>query len=454
MGKEDGVRPLKQLNLRTIFFSTLAASTVTWCAPALAQSGHTEEELQRRLDALADGIARYKNARSEDWLTPRRAAEIRALVSDVIEDASTRASLLQDDDDDDDDVDAEWDDGFFIELETADGEEYKLEIAGQIQIRHVYNSQDDFDATDTSRSGFESRRTKLDFEGDINDWMFGVTLNFADDTGAGVLNDARIGYRFNDAWEIQAGRFRSAMLREEDVSSKRQLLVERSLVSREFDQGRNDGIELKYRNDRIRLRGAVMDSSMFSDPDETWVFSARAEWLAFGEDWDIFSDFSSFPDDARGLMIGVGALYENTEIDDDIDDDEDVYRWTADASLELGGCNLFAAIIGSHPMEEDDLERMDQFGAVVQGGVFVTDQTELFGQYQWGDTDRDFEDLSIVTVGVNHFFEGHDLKLTFDVGYAFDPVESTWASGGAGWREDEPEQDGQLVARTQLQLLF
>jgi hypothetical protein len=269
-----------------------------------------------------------------------------------------------------------------------------------------------------------------------------------------LLYDARIGYRFNDEWEVQAGRFRSAMLREEDVSSKRQLLVERSLVSREFDQGRNDGIELKYRNDRIRLRGAVMDSSMFSDPDETWIFSARAEWMVCGDDWGIFSDFSSFADDARGLMLGMGALYENTEIDDDVSDDEDVYRWTADASLELGGCNVFAAIVGNHPMEEDDLERMDQFGAVIQGGFFITDKTELFGQYQWGDTDREFDNLSVVTLGVNHFLDSHDLKVTFDVGYGFNPVEGTWASGGAGWREDEVEQDGQIVARTQLQLLF
>jgi len=449
---------VKSTQRRLIHVLSLFMAVCALCGPpAAAQAVAEQEDLQERLDALEQGIASYKQAQSGDWLTPRRAAEIRALVADVIEDASTRASLLQDDDDEDedeDDVDAEWDDEFFIELETADGEKYKLEIAGQIQFRHVYNRQEDMSGTDANRAGFEARRTKLDIEGDINDWMFGVTLNFSDDTGTGVLNDARIGYRFNDWWEVQVGRFRSAILREEDVSSKRQLLVERSLVGREFDQGRNDGIELKYRNDRFRMRGAVMDSSMFSDPEETWIFSGRAEWMVYGDDWSIFSDFSSFPDDGRGLMLGVGALYENTEIDDDIDDDEDVYRWSADASLELSGWNVFAAIIGNHPMEEDDLERLDQFGAVVQGGVFITDKTELFGQYQWGDTDGDFDDLSVVTVGVNHFIEGHDLKLTFDVGYGFNPVEGAWASGGAGWRKDEPEQDGQVVARTQLQLLF
>lgn len=435
-----------------------ALSVVTGSAfgvgPASGQIAN-QGDLQERLDALEQGIARYRQGRSHDWLTPRRAAEIRALVADVIDDASTRVSLLQDgDDDEEDDVDAEWDDEFFIELETADGEEYKIEIAGQIQFRHVYNRQEEIAGRDSNRAGFEARRTKLDIEGDINDIMFGVTLNFSDDTGTAVLNDARIGYRFNDSWEVQVGRFRSAMLREEDVSSKRQLLVERSLVSREFDQGRNDGIELKYRNDRFRARGAIADSSMLTDPEETWIFSARAEWMVWGDEWDIFSDFSSFPDDERGLMLGVGALYENTEIDDSIDEDEDIYRWTVDASLELGGCNVFAAIIGNHPMEDDDLERLDQFGALIQGGVFITSRTELFGQYQWGDRDDELQDLSIVTVGLNHFFEGHDLKLTFDVGYGLNPVAGAWASGGAGWRTDAPQQDGQLVARTQLQLLF
>ncbi len=40
------------------------------------------------------------------------------------------------------------------------------------------------------------------------------------------------------------------------------------------------------------------------------------------------------------------------------------------------------------------------------------------------------------------------------MGFAFDEISSDWATGGAGWREDSPGEDGQVVLRSQFQLLF
>ena len=45
---------------------------------------------------LKDTVAELKAASDDDWLTERRAQEIRGLVEDVLADADTRASLLQD----------------------------------------------------------------------------------------------------------------------------------------------------------------------------------------------------------------------------------------------------------------------------------------------------------------------------------------------------------------------
>jgi hypothetical protein len=49
---------------------------------------------------------------------------------------------------------------------------------------------------------------------------------------------------------------------------------------------------------------------------------------------------------------------------------------------------------------------------------------------------------------------GHDLKLTVDLGYAFNAVGDLRASSGAGWRADADGADGRRGLRTRFQLLF
>jgi hypothetical protein len=92
---------------------------------------------------------------------------------------------------------------------------------------------------------------------------------------------------------------------------------------------------------------------------------------------------------------------------------------------------------------------------VIQGGVFVADQWEVFARYEWSDFDSaGVSDLSVVTVGVIRFFNGNNLKWTTDVGVGLNPVASEFAATALGWRADAPGEDGQVVVRSQLQLLF
>ena len=56
--------------------------------------------------------------------------------------------------------------------------------------------------------------------------------------------------------------------------------------------------------------------------------------------------------------------------------------------------------------------------------------------------------------GFNWYFRGHNLKWTNDIGYAFNGVAPSWASSGTGWRPDGLGEDGQIVFRSQIQVLF
>ncbi|MHC4991039.1 MAG: porin [Planctomycetota bacterium] len=403
----------------------------------LASAAHASDDqdfearlsrLEARLDVLqADDLDRLHAS----------SAAVRALIDDILEDADARTQRL------DADADAGWDGGFF--LRSTDGN-FSLQVGGRLQVRFVYNRRD---SPDRDRWGFEVRRLRLDLAGHVVDPRLQYRVQLANTgTGGTRLNDSFVRWAPAGELAIRAGRYRPPLLREERVSSKRQLAAERSLVRSAFIQQRAIGIEVAGRHERLRWQAALMDDNGGGlDEDEIWLASTRLEVLLGGR-WSHLTDFTSFPTDEGGptLALGGGVLYR-----DDDAAGERRWRWTADASGEWAGVNAFVAFVGNHT---DGVESLDQYGLVVQGGVFVTSGVELFARYEWGDSDTAAPDLSVVTVGVNGYIARHDLKWTVDVGYGLDEVAEFWASSGAGWRADEPGDDGQIVVRTQFQLIF
>lgn len=64
------------------------------------------------------------------------------------------------------------------------------------------------------------------------------------------------------------------------------------------------------------------------------------------------------------------------------------------------------------------------------------------------------ENLSLIIIGVVKYLKNHQLKWTNDVGVALSEVTAMFANTGASWRTDTPGQDGQVVFRSQFQLVF
>ncbi len=253
------------------------------------------------------------------------------------------------------------------------------------------------------------------------------------------------------------------------MSSKRQLATERSLVSKAFSQTRTVGIMLRYRDDRFRVSAGLMDASVGNldpsaspddlvgelAPGDRWRASARAEVLLTGR-WKELDDFSSFPGDTPTVSLGTGVMFQWEDllpIGPLTVNNTNLLRWTADITVELGGSSVFAYVIGNN-VDQKRSPVLHQFGAVVQAGIFVTEDWELFGRYEAGETDGVGEELSLLTVGANRFFSEHDLKWTMDVGYGFNPVDGFWSSRRAGWLRDDTGESGQIVVRMQMQLLF
>ncbi len=417
----------------------------------------TVEALRARIAELEKAVASLDTTHT-DWLTEERTNEIHVLVQDLLADADARASLLAAN------GTAGWDNGFF--LASADGN-FHLNISGQAQFRYMISIQDDGPGVDSTRGGFENSRTKLIFSGNVVDpsWVYRIEGNFSRDGGSFGLEDAYVGKAFDNGWTFLAGQFKAPVLREELVYGDKQLAVERSLVNEEFTAGRVQGVALDYRNDQFHFIGGYTDghpaSGGFNRPalasDTEYALTARGEILFSGH-WSQFDDLTSWKGEDFGFMLGGAVHYESGEYGTAADEAE-VLEWTLDASLEFGGANVLGYFVGRH-LKTSVLD-LDQYGFVIQGGFFVNDDWELFARYEWGDDDVTSDDLGIITFGANRYFSGHQLKWTMDVGYAFDAVSATFGDGllgegGSitGWRTDAAENDGQLVIRTQLQLLF
>jgi hypothetical protein len=435
------------------------------CAPvaAFAAEPATHDaadvaELRRQVASLQTQIDQMKAASDDAWLTEQRAAEIRSLVHDVLSDADTRASLLETG------LTAGWDKGFF--LASADGN-YRLKISGQMQIRWVFNNQDD-GTDDSTRWGFENRRTKLDFSGNVVDptWQYKVLLTLDRDGGAAILDEGWVKKDFENGWNLRFGQFKPGFLREELVSSRRQLAVERSLVNEEFNQDRVQGVELGYDAEQWRANvsyhdgfgsgAAGSDNTGWQIEDTEYAFTGRVEFLASG-DWKQFDDFSGWKGDETGVLIGFAGDYQNEEYGTGgiggNNDEVEQAGLTADLSLEFDGLGIYLA--GVYRMLDSDAADSDQLGVVAQAGFFVTEEIEAFARYEWGDSDVEGEeDLNLVTIGATRYWDKHNLKWTSDIGFAFDEVSSTWSTSSAGWRTDALDNDGQIVIRSQFQLLF
>jgi hypothetical protein len=448
-------------------FATLALSGAVF-----AQTHDASSQALTEIAKLKAELAEIKSQQGDNWLTEQRASEIRSLVQDVLADADTRASLQSSG------MTAGWDKGFF--LASPDGN-FKLRVKGQIQFRYVYNYRDiNTDLGDRYTKGFENRRTKLTFEGNIFDktWLYKVQAAFnrgvldddgqtASDSGAAQLEDAWIQKDFENGMYLRMGQYKPPFLREELVSSSRQLLIERSLLNERYNQDYSQGISLGYETDMFRLEGMFSDgigdrnawgpsyqNSPWQQTTTEYALTARGEFKVAGE-WSQFDDFTSWSGEPFGLMIGAAANWQRQEDGTNGPASGQQLGATVDVSAEFGGANLYGAFIWVNPDIDDNAGNdRNEIGFLVQGGfMIVPDTFEIFARYEWSDPDQDTQDdLNMITAGANWYFAKHAAKLSVDFGFSLEDFDSDYANSGAGWLVGFNEF--QLVARAQFQLLF
>ena len=340
-------------------------------------------------------------------------------------------------------------------------EDFSLKINGQVQFRWIGND----DGTEDVR-GFTRRRTKLKASGQIGDVQYKIAPTWAAGSGTGDLEDSWIGMDLGGNWSLRAGGMKGPFLREEAVSSSKQIAVERSIANEIATTDWQEGVLLAHGDDHWRTsffygNGFNQDNRNFDfdAPGTHDCWQVRTEYLA-GEGWKPFSSLRSSRGDEAGWLLGAAWAGERNSDGTGTDATDD--RWTVDWSYRSEGWNVLAWMartafdddaVGAAPAAQE----VDVL--VVQASLVLSDRTELFARYEDVVVDADgVEDgFDIMTIGLNHALGDH-LLFTADVGFADEqllaPANATGSFGsGNGWVAGSDGND-QAVIRAQLQLVF
>ena len=432
---------------------------------------------------LDGALEQYFN---EDELTEARAVAIANLVEQVLLDSDTRMSLQGGR------PMIGWNNGFY--MASADSR-FSLNIGGLSQSRFFAR----WEGVDPNNSAniydqwlysFGQHRTELNFSGHV----FNKGLEYYLSTGWGRYDpnnltadtqfmtwrlwEAWLKFKFNQGLSVKLGTFELPFTRESLIQSPYQLAVDKSVLDYRLGLSTTTGVQWTWASDESRFKlalsngsGAMFHFALWSaqDPtpplaamqkDTSYSVTMRHEWKLLGG-WEQFNQFTSPPGSERGILLGIAGHRQNTERDSALPLNElpDGNWWavTGDLSMQFDGASLFAAVIYERIKDfAPNALKQNWLAFVLQGGTYITNQTELFARYETGSSDvPSFGDpeLQIITAGLNHYIDGQDLKFTADIGFSLGEVSLVMSNSQTGWYHDRRQND-QVVLRTQLQFMF
>ncbi|MBL9032691.1 MAG: hypothetical protein JNM80_13430 [Phycisphaerae bacterium] len=364
--------------------------------------------------------------------------ESRALTSELLADAGTRTSAL------------------------AAAPAYTPRVGGYLQFRYNWNDRD-VSVGEDSAVGFQTARTRVNVSGNVfQDNLSYFVQGGWGPGGEGFLEDAFGTWKMENGWWITWGQTKLPLLREELVGDTNQLFAERSAFNWTFTQGRSQGVIFGFRSEQVQFRGAFSDGLGTANTDFTsgaeadFALTGRVDWKFAGQ-WENFDDFTAFRNQEFAGMLG-GALHYQGGGDTFATSDTDVIQGTVDVGIESNGWNVYAAGVW-RSMDMSGGGDFDDFGFLVQGGIFVAEQVEVVGRIDIviPDSDRVNDDnFTTLTGGVNYYISpgSHAAKLSADLQYfleqASNSIVPTSTTGGLLGSTD----DGEWNFRVQMQLVF
>jgi hypothetical protein len=435
----------------------------------------TTQELIRRIDDLQAQLDRLKAGEAR---ARQDAREVDATVDRVVKDADRRSQLL-----DVEGFTAGYSGGKFL-LQSGDGQ-FVFHPYLQLQFRNITNYREDGKASgDDLQNGFETRRMKFGFDGNL--WGSSLVYQFqwATDRHDGIpkMEDAWVKYKVSDTpFSVRLGQMKDPFAHEQLASSKYLLAVERSLITDLFANGDGylQGATLIYDSgESLRLEGGITDGARsqntnFQDfpnttsgnsPSTNWGSAFRAEYKVRGnwKDYDRLSP-EGYKEDL--LVFGGGIDYTEAGNTDALMHTVDVFYGQAN------GLGLFAAYYGRYTENNQGGPGSNggsatagapsahtyDFGGLAQASYLLKKRWEPFLRYDYihfdgdGLTATQTRDVHEITGGINYYLHSHAAKFTLDLTYL--PNGSPVSDSGSGVLSTGKDKD-ELMLRAQFQLLL
>ncbi len=362
-----------------------------------------------------------------------------------------------------------------------------LALGGTAQFRYRLGLRSDdppIGADNGTTMGFDFGAVRAWAHGNVysSNMHYRIQTLFTND-GTFVLEDAYGVYSMDNGLSWKFGQFKLPFLREENIDLERQLAVDRSETNYFFTQGYSQGIQFMYAQDQWRLQGGFSDGTLSGNTaynsagEADWAFNARFDYMFAGTDWNRFEQFTSWqsaPTDLAGVA-GAALIYESFGSTNPSGTEVTNFMFTIDTALQGQGWNAYGAVVGNTE-DVDGADSMTNFGVVLQGGIFINEQVELFGRFDSIFLDQPdgstLEDtLMFLTFGANYYLsrESHAARFTADIvfslnetGFAFDEdgdpltpdVLGSLTAGGTQTGILGDPSSGEVVLRLQASFIY
>jgi hypothetical protein len=431
------------------------AAAPTTAAPATQPS---VSELIQKINDLQSQLDQMKQQQQQQQAQQQQVSqqEIDDTVDRVLRDADKRSQLLQDEG-----FTAGFDHNRFF-IGSADGN-YLLRPWIHIQIRDgtAFRSHEKSDGDDDTQNGFELRRARLGFDGNLFTPDFTYLINWttyrgnstATVTGASgnvgtvsqgnggepVLEEAWVRYNFPDTpWGIRGGQMHDPLDHESIMGSKFRG-PEISLTGDIFantDTFTQAVTAIYDPKESFRFEGGVTDgeraaNTNFEDTPNNgiqydWGLAGRAEYKVMGK-WQDYNQLTALGDSQDLLVFGLGV--DNSQAGND-----DQFSHTVDVQYgNPGGLFFYGSYFGRYTNHNKGIPNgaptSTSFGtpgtpgkdtyeySVLGQAAYLFDQKwEPYVRYEHlylqGTPAGSQNNINEVSLGLNYYFHGHNAKLS------------------------------------------
>jgi hypothetical protein len=305
----------------------------------------------------------------------------------------------------------------------APQEESGLTVHGFVRSSYV-NSGDDPLGTGTDLGGFNMDNVRLSVEGTVGDFTVFVSaegsgsvvpttgttvLPFVVGSGSsfGVL-DAYAAWNINEMLRLSMGQFLVPVLGNGLIGENHMLFLNHTVNGAIFNS-RDTGLMLNGQYDMFGFWVSIINGSD-SVADEL-AYAARFEFYAMGGGVGSTVEGAYGSEQGNRLTLGAGYYNDDGATADNI-------AFAVDANFVSGPLSAAAEIVDYD--EGGFIPDSTPFSAQV-GFMFVPEQWEAALRYQDLDTDTE---TSIITVGINYYMSGHDMKWQLNYESVSDDVSA------------------------------